>query len=147
MRRSGKSASDIAREIWGSTTDRRGYSVGRNRDRIGHYLNATSYPEPDNLEKLAKAVGVPVSDLTIDRPAANPGPRSRPAPASLTLTTVAPGKMRIQVDKTVDSAFALRLAALIEACDTPDLNVADLTNVIDVMNGNKNGDEPTAVSN
>ena len=61
-------ASDVARRIWGPTKDKRGYEVARNRDRIGHYLNGTSYPEPDNLVELANVLKLPVEDLQIDRP-------------------------------------------------------------------------------
>jgi transcriptional regulator with XRE-family HTH domain len=74
MLRKDISASDLAREVWGTTRDKRGYEVARNRDRIGHYLNGTSYPEPANLELLAKALDVPVEELAID-----PAERSNPS--------------------------------------------------------------------
>lgn len=68
MDRTGLKASDIARVVWGSTKDKRGYSVARNRDRIGHYLAGTSYPGPENLQKLADVLGIPVETLAIERP-------------------------------------------------------------------------------
>ena len=64
------SASEVARRVWGPATDTRGYTVAKNRDRIGHYLAGTSYPEPENLVKLAEALNLPVEDLQIDRPVA-----------------------------------------------------------------------------
>ena len=73
------SASEVARRIWGESTDSRGYAVAKNRDRIGHYLAGTSYPEPKNLAELAKAVGVPVEELEIER---RPPPLAR-APRGL----------------------------------------------------------------
>ena len=60
--------SELAKRVWGVATDTRGYTVARNRDRIGHYLNGTSYPNAENLAKLAKAVGVPVETLAIETP-------------------------------------------------------------------------------
>jgi transcriptional regulator with XRE-family HTH domain len=63
MRVKGFSKSELARRVWGTTKDTRGYDVARNRDRIGHYLNGTSYPEPDNLVKLAEALGVAPEQL------------------------------------------------------------------------------------
>lgn len=62
------SASEVARRVWGTTKDSRGYTVARNRDRIGHYLSGASYPEEDNLVKLAGAIGVSVEDLRSERP-------------------------------------------------------------------------------
>ena len=52
------SASELARRVWGTLQDGRGYTVARNRDRIGHYLSGRSYPEKENLDKIAKALGV-----------------------------------------------------------------------------------------
>jgi hypothetical protein len=63
MKRIGVKPADLARMVWGTTVDSRGYTVPRNRDRIGSYLSAQSYPEPDNLRKLADALGVPVEEL------------------------------------------------------------------------------------
>jgi transcriptional regulator with XRE-family HTH domain len=59
------SAAEVARRVWGTSTDKRGYEVAKNRDRIGHYLAGTSYPEPENLQKLADAIDVPVERLGI----------------------------------------------------------------------------------
>ena len=68
MDKVGFSASDLARAAWGSTTNKRGNSVARNRDRIGHYLAGTSYPTPENLQLLADALDIPVDTLAIERP-------------------------------------------------------------------------------
>src|SRR5580765_5276428 len=76
MTKGNLSASEVARRVWGITKDRRGYDVARNRDRIGHYLAGTSYPEPENLKGLANAVGLTVEDLAIDRPEPAAGTRS-----------------------------------------------------------------------
>jgi hypothetical protein len=55
--------SDVARAIWGTTKDTRGYEVARNRDRIGHYLAGTSYPELNTLYALAQAFSVFPDDI------------------------------------------------------------------------------------
>ena len=62
-------ASDLARQVWGTTTDYRGYVVAKGRDRIGHYLAGTSFPEKENLQKIAKALGVPFEKLEKAQPA------------------------------------------------------------------------------
>jgi transcriptional regulator with XRE-family HTH domain len=73
--------SQLARQIWGTNTDKRGYQVAKNRDRIKHYLDGNSYPEPENLQKLADAVGIPVDELRGEPPnrATAPKPAIKPA--------------------------------------------------------------------
>ena len=65
MKRNNLNASEVARRVWGTSKDRRGYTVARNRDRIGHYLSGRSYPEPENLQKLAEAVGLTIEELAM----------------------------------------------------------------------------------
>jgi len=144
MARSQKTASDLAREIWGSTTDKRGYSVGRNRDRIGHYLNGTSYPEPDNLEKLARALGIPVSELTIERPAGsnNPGPRARHASSTYNIQAQPDGTIRLQIDKviTADWEAIARIMQQLQQLEQPAVN--PLVGTV-VPGGKDDNDTPT----
>jgi transcriptional regulator with XRE-family HTH domain len=111
MAHKGMNASDVAREVWGSTTDKRGYSVGRNRDRIGHYLRGTSYPEPANLAAIAKALDVPLEDLVMKGDPANrnsvrrfPGNTGLPS-----LTPAQPNKYRLHVDHVFSGRRAIEL--------------------------------------
>jgi hypothetical protein len=62
--------SDLARRVWGVTTDSRGYTVARNRALIGHYLNGTISPKPATVEKIARALDVSVEEVT-DKPDTN----------------------------------------------------------------------------
>lgn len=62
-------ASELARKVWGTMKDYRGYEVARNRDRVGHYLSGKSFPEKENLQKIAKALGVPFEKLAASQPA------------------------------------------------------------------------------
>jgi transcriptional regulator with XRE-family HTH domain len=57
------SASDLAREVWGTYTDKRGYDVARNRDRISQYLKGQSLPEQRNLVRIAEILGMKPEDL------------------------------------------------------------------------------------
>jgi hypothetical protein len=57
------SASDLAREIWGTTTDPRGYQVAKNRDRIGAYLAGTGFPSKETMPKLCAALGLAIDEL------------------------------------------------------------------------------------
>src|SRR3954468_1996641 len=84
MTRANVNASEVARRVWGTAKDKRGYDVARNRDRIGHYLSGSSYPEPENLARLAEAVGVTVEELAMPPETAPQGnirsPRTLPSP-------------------------------------------------------------------
>jgi transcriptional regulator with XRE-family HTH domain len=66
-------SSQLAREIWGTTTDTRGYKVARNRDRIAHYLAGTGYPTAPVLEKMAQVLGVDPAQFAKDEVAATTG--------------------------------------------------------------------------
>ena len=44
----------LARALWGTRTDSRGYEVPRNRDRIGQYLKGTSLPNDANMRRMAE---------------------------------------------------------------------------------------------
>lgn len=62
MIRQKKSASDVARAVWGTAKDKRGYEVAKNRDRIGHYLNG-SFPTPRNLVKICNFLKIDPVDM------------------------------------------------------------------------------------
>lgn len=66
IKAAGINNSELARRVWGSTTDSRGYPVARNRQRISEYLKGNSYPEPYNLWKIAGALGVPLEYLAFE---------------------------------------------------------------------------------
>ena len=102
-------ASEVARRIWGTTKDKRGYDVARNRDRIGHYMKGTSYPEPDTLIKLAEAVGVPVARLAIDRPVSVAARVRQAVDIHLTVLADQPSKARLQFDRILDFDTAVRI--------------------------------------
>jgi transcriptional regulator with XRE-family HTH domain len=62
----GLSQSDLAAEVWGRTTDSRGYDVAKGRDRISVYLQGKSIPDPANLKKIAEVLNMKVEDLAPD---------------------------------------------------------------------------------
>jgi transcriptional regulator with XRE-family HTH domain len=61
----GRSNSALAREVWGTIKDSRGYDVAKNRDRVAAYLKGSAYPEPENLAKIADVLGIPIEELQI----------------------------------------------------------------------------------
>ena len=60
------SQSDLARKIWGDTTDSRGYTVARSRDRISYYEAKKAVPEAHTLGVLADTLNTTVEELAPD---------------------------------------------------------------------------------
>ena len=63
MNKKGFNNSDLARAVWGETTDSKGYIVARNRDRIGVYLKGQGFPEASTLAKIAKVLDTTAEEL------------------------------------------------------------------------------------
>lgn len=107
----GLSQSELARSIWGKTTDSRGYDVAANRDRISSYLKGRSVPEPANMAKLAKELGVTVAELAPDATAAAVD-RANPA-VSMTMIAGHADKTHLQVNQLVRLEVAVKIIALL----------------------------------
>ena len=113
MKRLGLNNSEVARRVWGTTKDKRGYDVARNRDRIGHYLAGASYPEPENLVKLADVIGVPVAELASDKPPTIRTPRQLSG-LQVILLADQPEMARLEISMTLPWELALEIAAKIQ---------------------------------
>lgn len=107
----GMSQADLARAAFGETTDNRGYTVARGRDRISSYLHGKSLPDPVNLQKLADALGMSPESLAPDITAATVD-RENPEVA---LTAIAghSDKVLLRVNKLVPLALAAQIVTLI----------------------------------
>lgn len=107
----GMSQSDLARKVWGKTTDGRGYDVAKNRDRISVYLRGQSYPDPVNLSKMADALGVPVEELAPDA-VASAVERENP---EVQMTAIAghSDKVFLRVNKLVPMTVAAQIISLL----------------------------------
>lgn len=89
MQAKGMKQSDLAREVWGTTKDKRGYEVARNRDRISAYLAGAGIPETDNLNKIAAALGCTAEDLLgAEEMAARPLTRTKAHQVEINMVSV-----------------------------------------------------------
>jgi len=115
MNERGLSQSDLARKAFGTKTDKRGYEVARNRDRISVYLKGTSLPDPKNLQKIADALGVDPDELAPEI-AASTIDRENPEVA---LTAIAGhgDKVHLQVNKLLPLSLASKIVSMIAAHD------------------------------
>jgi hypothetical protein len=107
------SASDLARAIWGNTTDPRGYLVAKNRDRIGAYLAGTGYPSKETLPKLCEAVGLSINELpTPQRSTAARAPVS-PTDLSFSLLQDHPGLCSLYIRTIMSVEIGMKILALV----------------------------------
>lgn len=107
MLEKGMSQSDLAREIWGTTTNAQGRNVARNRDRISVYLKGDTIPETKNLGLLAKALGVEPHELAPDI-MASAVDRENP---EIAMTAIAghADKVHLRVNKLVPLPIAAKI--------------------------------------
>lgn len=147
MDRKGLTASDLARLTWGSTTDSRGYSVAKGRDRIGHYLSGASFPNPGNLDELARALDVTPEDLAGAFTGANPGhnpghnnPGHNPGPrrSTLTFTLLDADMVRLTMDQIMPLDLAMQIVKAVRSMDRPPPGTVISGDKPDVPDDNQN---------
>lgn len=63
MLRRDLTSSDLARLMWGTGVDEKGYTVARNRQIIARYLEGNVYPRSKNRRRLSRALDIPYADL------------------------------------------------------------------------------------
>lgn len=108
--------SDLARLLWGETTDPNGHRVAKGRARIGGYRAGKNLPLRPTAIKMAAALGVPVGELIPRYGSGRPrSPSELPSTPTVDLSLLRddPGQARLQVDAVLDAAAAATLAAQI----------------------------------
>jgi transcriptional regulator with XRE-family HTH domain len=105
------SPSDLAAEVWGRTTDSRGYSVAKGRDRISVYLQGKSVPDPKNLAKIAEVLGMKVEELAPDITASTVEKEN----PEIAMTAIAghADKVFLRVNKLVSLELAARIISML----------------------------------
>lgn len=109
----GWSQSDLAAEVWGRSTDTRGYKVAKGRDRISVYLQGKSVPDPKNLQKIADVLGMKVDELAPDI-TASAIEKENP---EIAMTAIAghPDKVFLRVNKLVPLELAAQIISMLSA--------------------------------
>jgi hypothetical protein len=116
------SASDLARAVWGTHTDSRGYEMARNRGRVSQYLAGFSMPEPRTLAKIAEAVGKTTTELT---GALSPGgggdaPQGRkPVAVQMTIVAGAASLAHLTLDMLLPVALAAEIVTMVSKVPPP----------------------------
>lgn len=107
----GWSQSDLARKVWGETTDVRGYTVAKGRDRISAYVRAQQFPDPLNLKQIADALDTTPEDLA-PRVAASAIASSEPA-VRIVQAAGHPDRVTLIVNLIVSQRTAAKVYALL----------------------------------
>ena len=110
------SQSDLARRIWGTITDNRGYEVAKNRDRISVWLRGQAIPDPQNMAKCAEVLGMKVEDLAPDV-AASAVERENPE-VQMTAMGGHSDKVYLRVNKLVSMALAAKIVGMLAEAET-----------------------------
>jgi len=105
-------ASGLARELWGTTTNEKGYEVAKGRERIHYWLKGRQLPDSENLGRLAHALRtrpealVPIPSI------------EEQTDGEYVIQTIPgyPDKLHLRVDKVMDKAQAARIIALLADC-------------------------------
>jgi Cro/C1-type HTH DNA-binding domain len=109
-------ASDLAKMIWGTVTDPRGYKVAKNRDRIGTYLAGTGYPSRESMAKLCEALGMQASDFPVPTHTRAPREFVGQAHATLSISTEREEVCVISVrPTTISTTVGLKIIEMIAA--------------------------------
>jgi len=110
-------ASDLARAIWGTTTDPRGYEVAKNRDRVGAYLAGTGYPSRETLPKLCEAVGLEPSLMPMPTRSSTPREFAGTPDVTITLLTGQPGLCSMYIRRLMPIETGMKIMELVNALD------------------------------
>ena len=101
------SRADLARSIWGTFHDERGYEVAKNRQIIGRYLQGKAYPSGSTRRKLAAAIGVRYAELF-----PNDDPTNQPG-SGITMTQISRKESKLDVSVIVPHQIAEEVIKLV----------------------------------
>lgn len=108
------SKSDLAKMVWGTMTDSRGYTVSRNRDRVSVYEDGKAVPSQENLKQLADALGVAVGDLAPDLVTSKTSTAKKPA-ISMSVVEGATDRAVLTINCQVSLALAAQIIQMISS--------------------------------
>lgn len=101
------SQSDVARLVWGTMTDERGYTVARNRQVLGKYLSGTVEPRQRTLRRMAEVLDVPIANLD-----PHSDPLSRPG-SGLYIEPIDRQHVRLEVNMVIPNEVVPEIVALL----------------------------------
>jgi transcriptional regulator with XRE-family HTH domain len=120
MQLKGLSNSDLARLMWGETTDLAGHRVARNRDMISLYLHGRRFPEPRQMERLAAVLGVGMVELATDASMAGRADADMDDPTQVCrMTMIGLDEVRVEFDRILPTMVAAKIIELLGTLQPP----------------------------
>ena len=110
----GWTQSELARRIWGTITDKRGYEVARNRDRISAYEAKRAQPERATLDAVAAELGLTLEQLAPDI-VADRSQRAGGSGISMVMVEGRPNEVHLKLDLIMTLQIAAQIVALVNA--------------------------------
>ena len=110
----GLTRSDLARSIYGSQTDSRGFTGAKGRDRVGAWVSGKAFPDRAHLMNLCEALGVSEAYLAgsafkEEKPSFGP-----PGDVNIHESKNSPGKALLQINMVVDADDAAYVYAYLK---------------------------------
>lgn len=107
MREKNMTRAELARHVWGTFTDERGYEVAKNRQSISKYLSGRMSPSEKTKQLLASALGVRYEDID-----PNSDPTNRPG-SGITLTQINNRDSRLDLSMILPTEIAGQVVAIV----------------------------------
>jgi transcriptional regulator with XRE-family HTH domain len=98
---------ELARHIWGTMVDERGYTVARNRQTVSRYLAGKTDPNETTKRLIAEALGVTYKQLY-----PNDDPVNRPG-SGVTLTSMGSQRCRVDISLELPMDVATQVIQLV----------------------------------
>jgi transcriptional regulator with XRE-family HTH domain len=119
LREKALTQSQVAGRMWDYTVDSKGAKVAKGRDRLSVWCSGKSFPSAENLELLAKALGVTVRELAPQEEVRTAA--AAPPEVSMVRSAAYPGKTLLQITKLVPHSIARKIDELLEQADKEDM--------------------------
>lgn len=104
----GMTRADLAKLVWGTIVDERGYTVAKNRQALSKYIAGKASPSRQTRLRIAEALGVPYTDLFPEEQKVNrPGSGITLEPAS------PPGVSRLRLDVEMPTKEATKVIEIV----------------------------------
>jgi transcriptional regulator with XRE-family HTH domain len=108
--------SDVAAKIWERSRNPKGALVANGRDRLSVWVSGKNFPDAENLEKLARALGVKTTDLAPDADMRTAS-RATPEETISFSPDYKDGMAWIQIARFAPADIALEIMALLRKAD------------------------------
>lgn len=99
---------DLARKVWGTMTDERGYEVAKNRQSLSRYISGKMNPSLKTRRLISAALDVSYSCLFPHEASADR------MGSGFSMRQVSEGRCELEISLTLPTEEALKIMAIVE---------------------------------